>query len=213
MTAAQSTDTSAFSSEKVLDRLSAARGQASKEANRLFLASFILAGLYLIKASGLRVDLTLLETNVAKVPHGLFFFLVASQVSMILSYMRSADSTAINSRLRDAIESYGVQDVEASERTYVNEYEWFAPTEAEFSRQATSQVGKIFFGLTGFVTSITALIFYILPSIAGFYTLYNYQSMIQNGNIDLQYWVLFGTTCLSTLWFFNFIAVYVVVRK
>lgn len=206
-------DKSAFSSENVLNRLSAARAQASKEANRLFLAALIFGGLFLVKASGLRIDLTLLETNVAKVPYGLFFYLVASQISMILSFIRSADSTAIDSRLRAAIKSFGVSNVDDSERTFVNEFEWFSVAASEFESKKSGPVAKTFYTVTSLLTALTAISFYVFPSAAGIYTIYNHQSMINLGNVQIQYWILLSTTSLSILWFLNFIAMWSVMRR
>ena len=154
-----------------------------------------------------------MDTNVVKVPYGLFFYLLASQVSMILAYMRSADSSAIDSRLREEISGYGVPDVDAAERTFINEFEWFSPTQSEFERKKGGRIATFVFNLTVVLTSITALVFYVFPSAAGIYTLYNSATMIYVGNVDIQYWVIFGTTSLSILWFLNFIAVWSVVRK
>jgi hypothetical protein len=147
------------------------------------------------------------------VPHGLFFFLVASQVSMILAYMRTADSTALDSRLREALQTFEVKDVAAAERTFVNEFEWFSATDTEFSRKQSGILAKLFYRITASLTALTGLAFYVFPSGAGIYTLTNHNTMITLGNVSLQYWVIFVTTLLSILWFISFLAVWAAVRK
>jgi len=208
-----SSDGSAFSSEKTLERLAGARGVASKEANRLFLTSIVLAGLYLIKASGLRVDLTLFDTDIGKVPHGLFFFLVASQISIILCYMRTADAVALDSRLRSSIQRFSPVDEEMANNSFPNDFEWFGATENEFSAKPSNWIAKLIYEVTSVLTAPTTILLYLLPSICGVFSLLNWDRQITTGDINLQYWCLFGTTSLSILWFMNFIVVHFSLRK
>lgn len=201
-------DSSPFRQDEILTRLAEARNAASREVNRFFLASLVFVGLTAVKISGLSLDLTLVGMQTANVPHGLFLFLVAAQICIMMSFVRTADVRGYDHHIHRIIERLQPRHAKRFVSTFPNNAEWFAPSLAAMAESGRG-IPKFIFNIASFMTSFTAIPLYASPMILSCYVIYNAEYYIKEGNVELQYFTLIFFTFLSSIWFVAYIALHI----
>jgi hypothetical protein len=193
--------------EKKLERLAEVRDQSTKESNRFFVVSIALVGLYLIRAAGLTVDLTLFNAHVLNVPYGLFFFLLASQLSFCMSLLRLCDSISYKRAMTDLAKCSCSDAAEDLVATFPNKYDWFGITASMVEKIKGNDASAIFY-ISALLTSLFTVSLLLSPIACGIYFIVNSDAQIVTGNKTLQYWMVVVSTIFSILWFLNYIVVY-----
>lgn len=193
-------DDGIMSPESILNRLSSARTQTSKEANRLLMLSMASSAFFLVKIAGLRIDIVLADQRIFALPYGLFIFCIASQVLFVLSVLRSSESRVLDRMMRGICDKKWPETSELAYRTFPNEGVWFEIISHTVRKVEGVYSTKIFFGLASFIAIAVGLITFVTPLILGIYFLWNWTYFIQSGNIEIQYYSVMLSTIVCALW-------------
>ncbi|WP_168727379.1 hypothetical protein [Sphingomonas sp. CCH10-B3] len=196
------------SAEKILERLSAARANSSKEANRFLYISLAFVGLYIVRVAGLRMDLVIFDQKVFEVPHGLFFFCLGSQLSLCISFAKNVDARVFDRLMRSICDHQWHHDSLAVYRTIPNEHAWLETSSQIMHALPSNIISRNIFIFVMILTSLLGLIIMFSPVAAGLYIIVDWKLQITNGWIDLQYYLVLTSTCLSLAWFVNYVAVH-----
>lgn len=195
----------------ILTRLGDARDVATKEANRFFLFGLAFTLFYGAKVSGYHIDEILINRDVASLTHGAFIYLVSAQFSMILCMLRTADSIAIESSMKEVLR--GGQSERNISETFPNAREWFAPITSKIRKVSSSGTWKIIFNITSVLSTILALALFLLPVIAGLYYIGDPRRLQFSTAPDIELTVVASTTILCALWIINGIGISVLLGR
>jgi len=201
-------DSGPASPEKVLERLESARLQATKEANRLLIISFLFCGLYLIKASGLRVDLVLFDQKIFEVPYGICFFCIIAQISFCMNCIRSLDARIYDRYLKRACELKWPVMSDDVYQTFPNQAAWSEGAIGALSRIKNRDVAKGCLSVLMLPSLLLILTMLLAPTAAGLYYLIDWQRQISTGNIAIQYYSVMFSTTITIIWFAQYCAIH-----
>lgn len=201
------------SADDALSRLGEARDLASKEANYFFIFAVGFALLYVAKVAGYHLDEIVVGRDVTNIRSGAFIYLVASQFSIMLCMIRTSDSAAFESSIRNLLKTQMQESGRTIQEIYPNSREWFAALTSKISSVPKGGFWLSIFNFTSFLSAALALAIYILPALAGFYYIGDPRNLYFTTSPDVELTVVVITTLLCSLWIVNVIGVVMLLQR
>lgn len=202
-------DPAGFASvDSVLERLEASRFQATKEANRLLLASLVFSGLFLIKICGLRSDLVLFDQKIFEVPYGIFVFCLGSQLSFCLNCLRSLDARVYDRQIKRICEIAWPSIATDVYSTIPNKAIWAEAGLGVINKMSGREILSGCLSVLMIPSVTLGLIVILLPEITGIYYLINWESIIVSGNIELQYYSVVFSSSITIIWLIQLLIIH-----
>lgn len=154
------------------------------------------------------MDLVVFDQKIFEVPHGIFLFCLGGQLSLCISLARSVESRIFDRLIRTICEKKWPQDSLTVYKTYPNENVWLETTSQIMHSLHDNSRSRILFSFVMFFTTLLMLVIIVSPITIGMYYIYDWKVQISTGWIDFQYYLVLASTCLSLLWFINYVAVH-----
>lgn len=184
--------------EQVLDRLVTARNACVRQMGRFLTLSVLFSGLYFIRVSELRADLTIFGQKVFEVPYGVFVFCVVSQALMCFALARFLDARVLDRLIRGVCDRQWPQQSWLIYQTFPNA--WLDPSVNAINSLKENPRHRALLSLLMVVSSLSASVVIGGAVASGAYFLYDWKAQIQAGWVDLQYYVVVATSILTILW-------------
>lgn len=191
------------SAEQILERLDAARDQASRQCLWFLIASVAFLLLFGLKIAGLRGDVTLFDQKIFEVPYGIFIFCILAQLASCMYFLRSLDATVYDRFILAVCEKAWPEKSAAIYRTYPNSHSWLEPSADLMEAFGDVSVRGCLHALTLMPIMLLVLTALASPTAAGVYYLWNWKELITSGWINLQYYSVLISTIAAFLVLIN----------